>query len=153
MSEINFTSIGSRLREERDRIGMSQDGLAVSCGVSRRTLVAWEKGDQFPNAGVLALMAGAGLDVLYVLTASRSAPMESTLSADEQTLLNNFKKADQKARSLLIGVSELASGVPTAVKSNAIQGGVHIGGDVGQSITGDITYAAPITFNVGKGRK
>lgn len=30
---------------------------------------------------------------------------------------------------------------------------VHIGGDVGQSIAGDQSVTAPVTFNVGRGRK
>ena len=30
---------------------------------------------------------------------------------------------------------------------------VHVGGDVGQIVNGDQTVTAPMTFNVGKGRK
>lgn len=37
-------SIGSRIREHREALGMSQDELAQACHVSRQTISSWENG-------------------------------------------------------------------------------------------------------------
>lgn len=98
MSEKNSTSIGARLREERERLGLSQEAFAQTFSVSRRTQVAWEKGEQFPNAEVLSLASAVGVDVLYVLTSKRSVPVESTLSEEELALIDNYKHSDEEGR-------------------------------------------------------
>lgn len=95
VSEKNSTLIGSRLREERERLELSQETLAGNCEVSRRTQVAWEKGEQFPNAEVLSQMATIGIDVLYVLTGVRGAIAQRQLSAEESALLDNYHHADE----------------------------------------------------------
>lgn len=97
--EKNLTSIGPRLKEERERVGRSQEQFAEAGGVSRRTVLAWEKGEQFPNAAFLATASAMGVDVLYVLTGNRMHPVESTLSPDESALLDNYKHADEDGRS------------------------------------------------------
>lgn len=94
----NLNEIGPRLREERERVGLNQEQFAEAGGVSRRTVVAWEKGEQFPNAAFLATVSGMGVDVLYVLTGQRLQPVESTLTPEEQALLDNYKHSDEEAR-------------------------------------------------------
>jgi transcriptional regulator with XRE-family HTH domain len=86
------------LREERERLGVSQEAFAQSFGVSRRTQIAWEKGEQFPNAEVLSLASALGVDVLYVLTNKRSVPVESTLTPDERALLDNYQHSDEEGK-------------------------------------------------------
>ena len=98
MSEKNRALMGDRLRNERERLGLSQEDFASGVGVSRRTQVAWEKGEQAPNAEALSQAAGMGVDVLYVLIGQRSVPMESTLTPEEQALLENYKHADDAGR-------------------------------------------------------
>jgi transcriptional regulator with XRE-family HTH domain len=82
----NKLFIGSRLREERERLGLSQEELAAVGGVTKRTQHMWERGDQTPNGEVLSLAAAHGVDVLYVLTGRReAASVPSTdLSNDQQ---------------------------------------------------------------------
>lgn len=94
----NLNEIGPRLREERERVGLNQEQFAEAGGVSRRTVVAWEKGEQFPNAAFLAVVSGMGVDVLYVLTGQRMQPVESTLTLEEQALLDNYKHSDEASR-------------------------------------------------------
>lgn len=77
---------------------MSQESLAEACGVSRRTLVAWEKGEQSPNAEAMGQMAGQGIDVLFLVTGQHSVPIESTLSQEERALLDNYKHSDEEGR-------------------------------------------------------
>ncbi len=65
-------NIGRRLKDERERLGMSQTEFAAIAGASKHAQINWEKGDATPNANALAAWAEKGLDVLYVVTGSRS---------------------------------------------------------------------------------
>lgn len=85
--EKNRTFIGSRLREERDRLGLSQDQFAELGGVSKRTQVSWERGDQTPNAEFLSVVAAAGVDVQYVITGRRSQIADATEPLRNEELL------------------------------------------------------------------
>lgn len=63
--------IGARLREERDRVAMSQADLSEAIGVVRRTQGVYEKGERMPDADYLAKAWRLGLDVHYVITGER----------------------------------------------------------------------------------
>ncbi|WP_339745651.1 helix-turn-helix transcriptional regulator [uncultured Maricaulis sp.] len=84
--------IGSRLREERIRLGASQCAFAGLIGASKRALVEWEKGKTSPKALHLARWSESGLDALYVVTGRRervemkAAPIKVRLHVDEQKL-------------------------------------------------------------------
>ncbi len=73
-----MNSIGERLREERKRLGLSQDALCQIGGVQRRAQVNYEADERQPDAAYLAAVAAAGVDVLYVLTGSRDGPPPPT---------------------------------------------------------------------------
>ena len=64
--------IGVRLREERERLGFSQQAFAEIGGASKRSQVEWEKGAQVPNAEFLAHIATRGADVAYIVTGVRA---------------------------------------------------------------------------------
>ena len=107
MSEIKYGQIGARLREERLRISMSQVDFSEACGASRNALVQWERGDATPNAGVLALMSGQGVDVLYVVTGDRAGESEATLAPAERDLLQAWRDSGDKGRAALAAVAEI----------------------------------------------
>ncbi|MDH1333510.1 helix-turn-helix domain-containing protein [Comamonas thiooxydans] len=93
--------IGERIKEERFRLDMPQLAFAEACNVSRGALLKWEKGEATPNAGVLALMAGLGVDVLYVVTGQRANASESTLAPAERELLQAWRNGSPDGRSAL----------------------------------------------------
>lgn len=66
--------LGSRIKEERERLGLTQDAFAAIAGAKRRTLVDWEKGGTSPTAVQLSALGEAGVDVLYVVTGIRHTP-------------------------------------------------------------------------------
>lgn len=107
MSEIKYGQIGARLREERLRISMSQVDFSEACSASRNALVQWERGDATPNAGVLALMSGKGVDVLYVVTGERAGESEATLAPAERALLQAWRDSNEKGRAALEAVAEV----------------------------------------------
>lgn len=59
--------IGTRLKEERERLSLSQTELADRAGVTRKTQFNYEGGERQPDAAYLVAVAGAGVDVNYVL--------------------------------------------------------------------------------------
>ena len=77
--------IGTRLREERERLGMTQEGFGQAGGVLKRALIRYEKGERMPDATFLAAIAAAGADVLYILTGQRSGAAAAAPVAAEPT--------------------------------------------------------------------
>lgn len=150
MNAGNLQHIGERLRDERARLGLSQVVFSDACGVNRSTLATWEKGEQSPTAAVLSQMAGLGVDVLYVVTGVRAPLSSGALSQEERQLVASYKQGDALARQALESVAAMAArSSGRAAAGNT----VTVGGDVGQQVNGDQTVTAPMTFNVGKGRK
>jgi transcriptional regulator with XRE-family HTH domain len=80
-------SIGSRLLEERERFGLSQNQICDLTGVSRKTQFSYEKSVRLPDAGYLSILAVHNLDVLYIVTGKR-APRYGTVN--EELLRNVF---------------------------------------------------------------
>lgn len=60
--------IRARLREERVRLGASQENFAESAGVSRRTQMKYENGETSPDVAYLSGIADQGADVFYILS-------------------------------------------------------------------------------------
>ncbi|HNC51239.1 MAG TPA: helix-turn-helix transcriptional regulator [Accumulibacter sp.] len=99
-------TIGNRLREERERIGMSQAAMAEICGVTMRSQRNYEKDERLPDASYLAAATQARADVLYVLTGQRSPGM-SSLTPEESALLDNYRHSPEAARAALRATSDL----------------------------------------------
>ncbi len=72
-------SIGERLREERERLELSQTVLAELGGVTRISQGNYESGKRKPKADYWNALAEAGVDVQYVLTGMRSNKFEADL--------------------------------------------------------------------------
>lgn len=99
-------SIGNRLREERERLGLSQPAMSEICGVTMRSQRNYEKDERLPDAGYLASAAQAHVDVLYVLIGHRSAGV-SNLTNEETALLDNFRHSPPAAQKALKTTSDL----------------------------------------------
>jgi transcriptional regulator with XRE-family HTH domain len=104
--------MNERLKEERKRIGLTQDAIAAIGGVSKRTLIDWEKGAFPPTSQYLAAIATAGADVQYILTGVRSGV---ALAADERLLLERYRASPQAVKDAALRVV-LVGGEPTATK-------------------------------------
>lgn len=75
-----MSTIGERLREERDKLKLSQTEFGKIGGVQKRAQVNYEGDERLPDAGYLSAVAKAGVDVLYVLTGSRPITSYGTSS-------------------------------------------------------------------------
>lgn len=65
-------SLGSRLREERERLGMSQTSFASIAGVTKNTQLLYESDQRSPKADYLQPLSGIDVDIQYVVTGLRS---------------------------------------------------------------------------------
>lgn len=64
--------IGDRLREERERLGLTQTDFAELIGASKNTQSNYEKGVRKPDSDYLMRLEEASADPAYVLTGQRS---------------------------------------------------------------------------------
>ncbi|QNT25295.1 helix-turn-helix transcriptional regulator [Ralstonia solanacearum] len=134
---------GDRLAEERNRLGLSQNEMAQKGGVSARTYAYYESGEREPGVGSLNAWHAIGADVLYIVNGEHSA---NSLTPDEQALLTAYRALDARGKVAAVGsVMGLSQPQPTSGTS------IHIGGQVGNYITGNQT--GPVSIDMSKGRK
>jgi len=99
-----MTTIGSRLAEERKRLGLNQDGFATRLGIARSSQVNYETNKRSPDADYLTSSAAIGVDVLYILTGERikiareKPDKNNDLRPDEAELLINYRHIPEATR-------------------------------------------------------
>lgn len=106
-----FMTIEKRLKEERERIGLSQSSFGGLTQVVKQTVIQWEKGVSAPNAIQLAALSQAGVDVMYIVTGVRSMPMK-TFGPRQQALLDNYEHSDDEGKKIIEGTASLAAQSP-----------------------------------------
>lgn len=84
-----MTTIPERLAEERRRLGLSQEAIAIAAGVQRRAQINYEAGKRAPTVEYLAGVAAGGVDVAYVLTGVRSVAKPGA-TADDIARMNQL---------------------------------------------------------------
>lgn len=69
-------SFNERLKEERQRLGLTQDEFGELGGVKRNAQKNYENGSRVPDAAYLAALAEHGVDINYVITGTRAISEE-----------------------------------------------------------------------------
>ncbi|MGO3397319.1 MAG: helix-turn-helix domain-containing protein [Serratia proteamaculans] len=87
---------GSRLREERVRLGKTQQELAEIGEVHKNSQGNYENDSKHPDSKYLSLIGAAGVDVLYVVTGNRTPT--PVITSEEQKLVENYRAMDKAAR-------------------------------------------------------
>ncbi|MFQ6574072.1 helix-turn-helix domain-containing protein [Pseudomonas sp. UM16] len=101
-----MNGIGSRLREERERLGLTQRVFGDIGGVEPNAQGKYESGERTPKADYLAAVTARGVDALYVLSGRRTPMPQNSLSPEEDRLLGAFRglpSVDQAAVQQLLG--------------------------------------------------
>ena len=100
--------VGERLRLERERLGLSQLEFGGVGGVSRRTQVAYEAGEQTPNTDYLAAIRVAGANLGFVLMGENfhTAPALDEL---EWRLIKCFRSMSETAKAAIVHIVEIAA--------------------------------------------
>lgn len=94
-------SVCFRLKEERNRIGKSQQDIAEALGMNVKTVTRWENSVAIP-ADKLATLASIGMDVLYVITGQRT-PAPPKMSPVEWLSIDRPGSSNIDERAKVIG--------------------------------------------------
>lgn len=137
-----MSTIGERLREEREHLGFSQTAFGAIGGVQKQAQLKYEKGERFPGADYLAAIAKAGADVQFIVTGERSGV--GSLTGDEVELVTRFRKAPLAVKASALAGLEAGTEVSFASKRTQV---IH--GSVSQMVEGSITNEAGVSFNIG----
>lgn len=86
-----FVGIGSRLKQERKRLGYSQVKFAKAAGSSKNSQYNYEKGERSPTADYLEAIAALGADVLYIVTGTRTPMPADSLSPEENQVVIDYR--------------------------------------------------------------
>jgi transcriptional regulator with XRE-family HTH domain len=109
--------INLRLKEERERLNLSQTAFGELANSAKRTVIDWEKGVSSPNAVQMSALAAAGADVLYILTGQRMAGAVPALSRDEAIVLDHYRHCDDDGKAFMKQAGAVAS-KPKAKKAS-----------------------------------
>lgn len=93
--------VGARLREERNRLGYTQNSLATLMVKTARTQIKYESGETMPDGLYLIKLYQLGADVTYILTGER---MKGVLTPEEMALLNGFNALDERGKAGVFGM-------------------------------------------------
>jgi transcriptional regulator with XRE-family HTH domain len=139
-----------RLKEERDRLKLTQEVFGTHASAKKRTVVDWESGISSPTAIQMQSLSLIGVDVQYIITGRRSVDVASTLNEAEEKIINTYRRADTEGKTTINYVINLVAklnndkikdddrnntGTPT-VQANSItqsnvgnNGVIHFGSD------------------------
>lgn len=102
-NESAISSIQKRVKEERERLGLTQDSMAKIGGVSQRTQANYETGSRAPTAEYLAKVRGVGADVVYIVSGERlDKPSLVLLTPEERSLVDSFRGLPDDMKSMLV---------------------------------------------------
>jgi transcriptional regulator with XRE-family HTH domain len=111
---ILMNTLGSRLKEERKALGLSQQDFAAIGGVEANAQGKYENGQRMPRSNYLEALGGYGVDLLYLLSGHRAPFAMQALSDTERNIIVHFrilKQDDQSAISqLALSLSECLPG-------------------------------------------
>jgi len=119
-----MTGIGPRLREERQRLKLSQSALGAAGGVETNAQGNYESGARSPKVDYLLAIAEAGVDIYYVLTGAHcQTPENHGFAAPllQPALLNgHMDKVTQQLHRNLHGLIDALFHMTRLIESRAI---------------------------------
>jgi transcriptional regulator with XRE-family HTH domain len=125
-------SVGRRIADLRGNQGVSE--FAAVLGINRKTVTRWEADETLPDgASLLALKEKFGADPGWVLTGIGDAPNISTLTPDEQVLLDGYRSLDPATKKRMLafmlgGLEPANKPAPQAVTVTASGHGTQAAG-------------------------
>ena len=97
------------LREARQKSGLTQEDVASRVGLKKNTLSNYEHGVSEPSLDTLvSLFCIYGLDPAYVFSVAYGTPLrEGILTAEEETLLDQYRALDTHGKSVLMELARM----------------------------------------------
>lgn len=100
-----------KLREERKRLALSQDGFAELAGVSKNSQFNYEAGTRQPDVAYLKTIQQMGVDLVYLFTGERSFDPSATQHTEPAATLAARLVQERKRLELTVGQLAEKSGV------------------------------------------
>lgn len=102
--------LGIRIKNERERLGLTQPEFAEIAGAKKRTVIDWQNGMSSPTTVQLAALAAAGVDIAYVITGVPArAHRKLAAVAQAADLLQKAGAPEAVGRELMPALVELLS--------------------------------------------
>lgn len=125
MDDRAMSDIGTRLKQQRKRLGLSQRELGHFGGVAANAQGRYESGERVPKADYLAAVANAGVDVLYVLIGRRTGGAEldsiiQRMSSAGFASDDIFVDVQHAVRHLVTTIEELSQAYDTVDRKSRI---------------------------------
>jgi transcriptional regulator with XRE-family HTH domain len=122
-------TVGTRLKEERKRLGLTQEAMGLACGIAKRTQILFEQDAHLPGGAYLIEADKLGLDVAYLLVGRRER-----LSEADADLLAIWRNATATAR--VAAMAALNGGTPSGTGSAPRTNFPNA--TIGQQFSGDV---------------
>lgn len=91
MNSHSSPSLGKRLQEQRELLGLTQEKFAKLLGIAKRTQAHYEGDGSEPKASYLAAASALGVDVMYVMTGQPTLRPADSLSVMESRVIDNYR--------------------------------------------------------------
>lgn len=88
------------LKNERIRLGLTQDEISSACGIAKRTYNYYENGERAPNTDFLFAFAQIGGDVNYLFTGERTKERLEPLEKVALLAFNKLKEEGLKTSAI-----------------------------------------------------
>ena len=113
---MDSREVGGRIRAARERLGMTQAGLASRVGVSRSAVAQWEtgrSGQVGSNLTQIAVVLGVGVEHLLLGSGAAAVAAElgwqERLPGDELALLRLYRLCSPEDRAMLMRMAHAFS--------------------------------------------
>lgn len=116
---ISKSLFGSRLKEQRKKLGLTQAEAAQRAGIERETWGKYERGIFMPSGDVLISFLGMGINVGVLFSTDETEPLpNNTLTAEEQQLLNCYRRSTGKDREMIMFIANKVDRFPENQSNN-----------------------------------
>lgn len=89
---LRYTMFGTRLKEERNKVKLSQEAFGAFAGVSKQSQINYEKSERYPDLKYLQNISELGCDIQYIVIGVPSS--SSIISKEQSEILSLFHCAD-----------------------------------------------------------
>ncbi len=76
-----MSTIGERLKKERERLDFTQEVFGRKTGITKQTQINYEKGARKPSVEYLKLAYEAGVDITYVVVGVRTGKLAGSFES------------------------------------------------------------------------
>ncbi|WGE51151.1 MULTISPECIES: helix-turn-helix domain-containing protein [Actinobacillus] len=110
----NSSLFAVRLKNERNRLGLTQADIANKCRVSREMWGKYERGVALAGSEVLFSLTEIGVDIGYLFSGTRSVP----LTENEISLLDDYRQSNEQGKAAIEQTAQALSAVNKLLQSS-----------------------------------